>query len=160
MLGMAVVASGALSGCATKFRRYDGPPVTRIQVLKDKRRLSLLSGKRELRRYRCGLGFVPKGHKAFEGDGRTPEGRYYVDRRNPKSLYHLSIGISYPNATDRAAAEAIGKSPGGNIFVHGRGKLWKPGREDWTWGCIAVTDEEMEEVYAMVNDGTPIDIHP
>jgi hypothetical protein len=105
-------------------------------------------------------GFAPEGHKQFEGDGKTPEGEYIIDRRNPNSRFHLSIGISYPNAADRAFARSQGKSPGGDIFIHGRGKYPGSNRDDWTWGCIAVTDREMEDIYAMVRNGTPITIKP
>jgi len=101
------------------------------------------------------LGFAPTGHKEIEGDGKTPEGAYFIDRKNPNSSFYLSIGISYPNAADRAKARAMGESPGGDIFIHGTPKRFR--REpDWTWGCIAVKDREMEDIYAMVNVGTPI----
>ena len=88
------------------------------------------------------------------------EGTYVIDRRNPNSKFHLSIGISYPNQDDIAAAKALGKSPGGDIFIHGRPKKWRNGVDDWTWGCIAVTDREIEDIYAMVRNGTPITIRP
>ena len=104
------------------------------------------------------LGFTPMGHKAMEGDGRTPEGRYRIDRRNPNSRFHLSIGIDYPRPRDLARAEALGVEPGGDIFIHGTPKLNKRDK-DWTWGCIAVTDREMEDIYAMVGDGTVVDIY-
>jgi murein L,D-transpeptidase YafK len=118
-----------------------------------------------LESYDIDLGFSPEGHKQFEGDGRTPEGLYFIDRRNPNSAYHLSIGISYPNAADRAFAAAQGKSPGGDIFIHGgpqtpRDKARARQTRDWTWGCVALTDREMEEIYAMVRDGTPVWILP
>ena len=113
-----------------------------------------------LKTYPMGLGFAPVGHKQFEGDGRTPEGSYFIDRRNPNSLFHLSIGISYPNAADRAFAKAQGKSPGGDIFIHGgpRKGIDPVDKRDWTAGCIAVTDRQIEQVYAMVRNGTPVDI--
>ena len=95
-----------------------------------------------------------------EGDGRTPEGDYIIDRRNPDSKFHLSIGVSYPNPYDRAFAEALEKSPGGDIFIHGRPPEYQKGGRDWTAGCIAVTDREIEEIYAMVRNGTPIRITP
>ncbi|MDG4813669.1 L,D-transpeptidase family protein, partial [Hydrogenovibrio sp. 3SP14C1] len=90
-------------------------------------------------------------------------GRYLIDRRNPNSSYHLSIGVSYPNAEDTARALAVGMSPGSDIFIHGRGpegNALAPRMRDWTAGCIAVTDKEMEDIYAMVQDGTPILITP
>lgn len=123
--------------------------------MKGRRELFLFHHDQMLKRYRFELGFAPEGHKRFEGDGRTPEGNYLVDRRNPNSAFHLSIGISYPNENDRAYAEAQGKSPGGDIFIHGTPDRYL-GRRDWTAGCLAVTNREMEDIYAMVRDGTPI----
>ena len=108
-----------------------------------------------LKTYDFELGFAPTGHKEIEGDGRTPEGEYFIDRKNPNSSFHLSIGISYPNEVDRAKAHAQGVSPGGDIFIHGTPKLFSRDR-DWTWGCLAVKNREMEDIYAMVNVGTPI----
>lgn len=153
--------ASVLSGCASKFRSYNGPEVTRLRIYKSQRFLILDGRTRVLRTYPIGLGFAPQGHKQFEGDGRTPEGSYTIDRRNPDSLFHLSIGISYPNAADIALAEAQGKSPGGDIFIHGgprRGKDPENVR-DWTAGCISVSDRQIEHIYAMVRDGTPIDIY-
>ena len=114
-----------------------------------------------LRTYPIGLGFAPMGHKRFEGDGRTPEGSYVIDRRNPDSKFHLSVGISYPNEADMAYAAARGLDPGNDIFIHGgpRRGIDSMDLRDWTAGCIAVTDREIEEIYTMVRDGTPIDIH-
>lgn len=148
-----------LAGCASKFRTYDGPEVTRLQMFKGDRNLFLLNGAQVLQAYRIDLGFAAEGPKQFEGDGKTPEGAYTVDRRNPDSLFHLSIGISYPNEADVAFAAAQGREPGGDIFIHGGPR---PGidaiKPDWTAGCIAVSDREIEDIYAMVGDGTPIDI--
>lgn len=148
-----------LAGCASKFRTYDGPNVTRLQMFKGDRNLFLFNNTSVLKAYRIDLGFAPEGPKRFEGDGKTPEGAYTVDRRNPDSLFHLSIGISYPNEADIAFAAAQGREPGGDIFIHGGPR---PGidaiKPDWTAGCIAVSDREIEDIYAMVRDGTPIDI--
>ena len=105
------------------------------------------------------FGDAPIGHKRFEGDERTPEGIYTIDTRNPRSSYYLSLRISYPNAYDRAFANHYGRSPGGDIFIHGTPRLFF-GERDWTWGCIAVTNDEMEEIYAMVPVGTIISIYP
>lgn len=150
-----------LSGCASKFRWYNGPEVTRLRMYKAQRLLVLDGADDVLRTYPIGLGFAPEGHKQFEGDGRTPEGSYLIDRRNPDSLFHLSIGISYPNESDIAFAEAQGRSPGKDIFIHGgpRRGIDPMNVRDWTAGCIAVTDGQIEEIYAMVRNGTPIDIH-
>ena len=148
-----------LAGCASKFRTYEGPEVTRLQMFKGDRNLFLFDNTSVLKAYRIDLGFAPEGPKRFEGDGKTPEGAYTVDRRNPDSLFHLSIGISYPNEADIAFAAAQGSEPGGDIFIHGGPR---PGidaiKPDWTAGCIAVSDREIEDIYAMVRDGTPIDI--
>ncbi|WP_136443469.1 L,D-transpeptidase family protein [Pacificoceanicola onchidii] len=149
-----------LGACSSKFKTYDGPEVTHVLVSKSARRMYLLHNGEVLKAYRVGLGFAPTGDKKVRGDGRTPEGDYLIDRRNPNSQFHLSIGISYPNARDIAEAEALGKSPGGDIFIHGRPRKYRDGRRDWTAGCIAVRDREMEDIYAMVKDGTPIRITP
>ncbi|MGZ2255729.1 L,D-transpeptidase family protein [Roseobacter sp. A03A-229] len=155
---MTTAAAMALGGCAgsSKFRRYDGPEVTYVVVNKGQRRMHLLHHESLLKSYDIHLGFAPIGHKQFEGDGKTPEGVYRIDRRNPNSEFHLSLGISYPNVNDVAAAKAMGKSPGGDIFIHGQRNPFKRDKPDWTWGCIAVTNDEIEEVYAMVPDGTLI----
>lgn len=151
-----------LAGCSTsgsnKFRRYSGPPVTRVVVNKGDRKMFLEGGRRTLKVYDIELGFAPVGHKQFEGDGKTPEGDYIIDRRNPNSRFHLSLGISYPSARDVAYARAMGKDPGGEIFIHGQQNPFKKGRgeKDWTWGCISVTNRHMEDIYAMVRNGTPI----
>ncbi len=148
----------ASCGSPSKFRTYNGPEVTQIRVYKAERRMELWHNDRMLRAFRVQLG-IPNGHKHQEGDRRTPEGRYYIDRRNPNSRFHLSLGISYPNAADRERAAARGVSPGGDIFIHGRGPRFQNARGDWTDGCIAVTDRQMEDIYAMVRNGTPIDIY-
>ena len=166
MLNRRFVMMGALgtlmAACAkavpNKFKRYDGPPVTRVQVFKSQHKLQLLSGTRLLKEYDMQMGFAPTGHKQVEKDGRTPEGAYLIDRRNGNSRYHLSLGISYPDAQDIARAEAMGMRPGGDIFIHGTPKDYV-GKKDWTWGCIAVSNDEMEDMYAMVKDGTPIFIY-
>lgn len=146
-----------IGGKPSKFRDYDGPPVTSVQVHKADRKMYLLNGNRVLKIYDIALGFTPVGHKQFEGDGKTPEGAYYIDRRNPNSQYHLSVGVSYPNANDRIYALANAKLPGGDIFIHGDSN--GPKRQaDWTAGCIAVTDDEIEEIYSMIREGTVIHI--
>lgn len=133
-----------------------------LLVDKSDRTLTLYRGGVVLRRY-TGLQFGedPVGHKQFEGDERTPEGRYVIDTRNRDSAFHLSLRVSYPNASDRAFAEARGRDPGGDIFLHGQpnalpGHLRMIG--DWTDGCIALTNAEMEELWRAVPDGTPIEI--
>ena len=120
----------------------------------------LMHEERVLRKYAIDLGFAPEGHKQFEGDGKTPEGTYRIDRRNPNSDFHLSLGISYPNRKDRAFALAEGKSPGGDIFIHGQPNKRKGTGPDWTAGCISVTNKQIEEIYAMVKNGAYVTIHP
>jgi murein L,D-transpeptidase YafK len=153
---LVIMVGLSLTACAkSKFRTYNGPEVTSIQVHKADRKMYLLHNGEVLESYDIGLGFAPQGHKQFEGDGKTPEGTYFISHRNPKSRYHLSLGVSYPNDADRAYAKAAGKAPGGDIMVHG-GPPRKTNKRDWTAGCIAVTDREIEEIYAMVKPGTPI----
>ena len=155
--GTALVALGACG--SSKFKRYFGPEVTYVVVNKSNRRMYLMHHDKVLENYKIKLGFAPIGHKTFEGDGRTPEGLYLVDRRNPNSRFHLSLGISYPNELDRAKAEEMGKKPGGDIFIHGQESPRKKNRKDWTWGCISVNNKEIEQIYSMVNNGTPIAIN-
>lgn len=157
LIGLVLVG---LAGCSSKFKSYHGPEVTRVVVFKGERKMHLLHHDKALKSYDIGLGFAPVGHKNFEGDGKTPEGHYRIDRRNPNSEFHLSVGISYPNTADRTRAQAAGKSPGGDIFIHGRPGKYRDGGRDWTAGCIAVSDKEIEDIYAMVRNGTPISIYP
>jgi len=136
-----------------------------VEVFKAERRMELKRQGRVLKTYRVSLGFAPRHHKEREGDGRTPEGLYAIDRRNPRSSFHLSLHVSYPDADDRARAAARGEDPGGDIFIHGLPNGWRKlrtphGRRDWTAGCIAVTDAEIREVWARVPDGAPVRIHP
>ena len=148
-----------LAACSSKFKSYNGPEVTQIQVYKAQRVMYLLHEDKVLKTYRIGLGGVPFGAKKVEGDQKTPEGAYFITHRNPNSNYHLSIGVSYPNDADRAYAASVGQPPGGDIFIHG-GPNGRVSTNDWTVGCIAVTDREIERIYAMVNPGTPIFIFP
>lgn len=158
ILLIALLTLTTLAGCS-RFVEYDGPQVTRIIVDKTERLMFLMHGDEVLESYEVELGFAPEGHKLEEGDGRTPEGEYIIDRRNPNSQWYLSIGISYPNANDIAQARARGVSPGGEIFIHGTTRPFQ-GQTDWTAGCIAVTNREMRQIYAMVGNGTPITILP
>ena len=150
----------ALASCGnSKFRTYNGPEVTSIQIHKAARKMYLMNNDRVLKTYKVALGFVPVGHKEFEGDGKTPEGTYRINRRNPNSEFHLSLGISYPNQADRDFAAAAGKPPGGDIFIHGWSR--RPvKRADWTAGCVAVKDKEIEVIYSMVKDGTVVHVLP
>lgn len=159
ILALIVLAFG-LSACGgSKFKRYNGPEVTSVQVHKSARKMYLLHQDKVLKSYDIALGFAPVGHKEIEGDGKTPEGTYFINRRNPNSEFHLSLGISYPNAADREHAAGLNKPPGGDIFIHGWSR--RPIKQrDWTAGCIAVKDREIEMIYAMVKDGTVIHILP
>ena len=150
-------AVGALPARAAYVQKA-APRANHIVVSKSNRVLALMDGARTLKRYRIYLGFQPEGHKLTSGDGRTPEGRYHIDRRNPRSDFYLSLGVSYPNALDVARARAAGVDPGGNIFIHGGPRERVDRRKDWTAGCIAVTDREIEEIWAMVPTGIPITI--
>lgn len=156
-----VLLAIGLAGCGSKFKTYNGPEVTRVIVQKDDRKLFLMHHDKVLRTYPVELGFAPRGHKQFEGDGKTPEGYYYIDRRNPNSAFHLSLGISYPNSNDVAFASTRGKSPGGDIFIHGRPNANpRDRRKDWTEGCISLKNRHMQWVYAMVKNGTPVLLTP
>ncbi len=150
----------------------------RIVVIKSKRRLMLYSGDVLLRAYAVGLGFSPEGDKVRQGDGRTPEGEFYVCSKNDKSKYYLSLGLSYPNEEDAerglvaglisradrnrivSAVSRRGVPPwntklGGEIFIHGHGSA-----SDWTLGCVALEDEQMRELFYSVPKGTPVRIEP
>ncbi|MGB0176145.1 MAG: L,D-transpeptidase family protein [Owenweeksia sp.] len=138
-------------------------PIDRLVVKKSKRVMYVMSNDEIIKTYRIALGFNPVGHKEYEGDGKTPEGVYTINDRNPNSGYFRNLGVSYPNDEDKAHARELGKSPGGDIKIHGLkngygyiGKLHR--QRDWTWGCIAVTNEEMQELYDNVPMGTVIEI--
>lgn len=141
------------------------PLISQVLVRKSERRLYLLAGDEVVRSYRISLGDNPEGHKLHEGDERTPEGDYILDWRNPHSDFYKSIHISYPNPRDRELAEAWGLDPGSNIMIHGlpndAGELaFAYEGLDWTDGCIAVSNEAMDEIWQLVPDGTPIRILP
>jgi len=141
------------------------PQVDMVVVFKSKRRMGLYQNRDGkpvlLRSYQVDLGFEPNGDKARMGDGRTPEGTYFIDRRNENSAYHLSLGISYPNTIDVAEARSRGEDPGGDIFIHGGPtSLRSRFKRDWTAGCIAVSNVEIEQIWNMVPLGTVIVIRP
>jgi murein L,D-transpeptidase YafK len=134
-------------------------------VLKKERTLTLMRQGKVLKTYRVALGPEPVGPKQRQGDHKTPEGAYVLDRRNAQSQFYRSIHVSYPNVQDRDRARKLGVSPGGDIYVHGlpNGYAWVGSGhrlKDWTDGCIAVTNEEMDEIWRAVPDGTPIEIKP
>lgn len=143
----------------------DGTRADLVIVSKADRMLNLYRGAELLRSYEVSLGGDPIGPKRREGDGRTPEGRYVLDYRKADSSYHRALHVSYPSSEDRAAAKAEGVDPGGLVMVHGlRNGLGLIGRlhtvADWTDGCVAVTNREIEEIWRVVPDGTPIEIKP
>lgn len=139
--------------------------VDKIVIGKKQRRLMLMSKGEVLKTYKVALGGNPDGPKERHGDNKTPEGTYSIDSRNTNSLYHLSLHISYPNEKDKRRAKALGVSPGGDIMIHGikNGFSWVRDAHtevDWTKGCIAVTDEEIEEIGKIVPNGTIVEIKP
>ena len=139
--------------------------VDQVVVYKHDRKLILLSKGKEVNSYKIALGGVPVGPKTRQGDHRTPEGSYVLDSRNPSSHYYRAFHISYPNAKDIAAAKKLGVSTGGDIMLHGLGKEygWVGNAHtlhDWTDGCVAVTNEEIDELWKLIRVGTPIEIKP
>jgi len=136
-----------------------------ILILKKDHVLELLAGGKVMRTYKVALGTGGLAPKEREGDGRTPEGRYIIDSRTAESHYHKALHISYPNAEDRKRAAKLGVAPGGAIMIHGlpngKGYIGAAHRLfDWTLGCIAVTDEEIDEIWDLVPIGTPVEIRP
>jgi murein L,D-transpeptidase YafK len=136
-----------------------------VVVLKKERRLELLSRGKLIKTYKVALGSDPIGPKTRQGDHKTPEGSYILDSRNPHSKFYKSLHISYPSARERAQANQGGFSPGGDVYVHGLPNGYRyigaaHLLRDWTDGCIAVTDEEMDEIWKAVPDGTQIEIRP
>jgi murein L,D-transpeptidase YafK len=143
----------------------DFPVADFVVVEKGARKLHLLQNGEIFRTFRIALGIVPAGDKEKEGDFKTPEGRYLLDRRNPNSDFFLSIHISYPNAKDRREAAVAGVEPGGSIMIHGQPNA--PTRseayyrtQDWTNGCVAVSNSDMIDIWLMTAKNTPIEIRP
>lgn len=140
-------------------------PADLIVIDKSDRQMRLYADGEEIARYRVALGFAPEGDKGRQGDGKTPEGRYAISWKNPRSQFHLSLKLSYPDAADRAGAKRRGVDPGGDIFIHGTpGTTGLPAalisRRDWTLGCIAVSNGEIEEIWRLVEVGTAVEIRP
>ncbi|MFL6313390.1 MAG: murein L,D-transpeptidase family protein [Terriglobales bacterium] len=137
----------------------------KIVILKSTRSMTLFSGGKVLKTYKVALGSAPVGPKRVEGDHKTPEGDYVIDAKNPQSQFHLSLHISYPSAADRERARSVGQSPGGAIMIHGLAKPFAylgplHRQTDWTDGCIAVTNTEIEEIWKLVPVGTRVEIRP
>jgi murein L,D-transpeptidase YafK len=138
---------------------------TRYWSKKPRGRLTPFSAGRRLKEYRVALGFSPVGPKQHEGDGRTPEGKYTIDFHKSDSAFHRALHISYPSGADTARAAEAGVAPGGDIMIQGLPNGFSPlgsahRIRDWTAGCIAVTDSEIDEIWILVEDGTPIEIRP
>jgi len=166
---VAIVATVALSLFMPKNIPLPDQSVKVDQILVEKslRRLTVYTGKEIIAVYPIGLGFEPVGHKYQEGDGRTPEGKYRINHKNPHSSYYLSLKISYPDRQDEQNARLNGVHPGGDIMIHGYpnfvpsfiGDFVLKGR-DWTKGCIAVSNAEMENLWRWIKIGTPVEIRP
>ncbi|WP_028579553.1 L,D-transpeptidase family protein [Desulfogranum japonicum] len=156
---------GELDNLRQKIFTYSTIPIDKILIEKHKRRLTLLSQGVAIKTYEVALGKNPVGPKEQQGDGKTPEGLYFIESRNRLSKYHLSLRLSYPNQKDTMRSQSLGVSPGGDIMIHGL-KNGHPdigtfhATLDWTDGCIAVTNEEIEEIAQIVPDGTPVEIQP
>ena len=137
--------------------------IDRILIEKGARRLTVYQDGKRVREYRIALGFTPEGDKVRQGDGKTPEGIYKIDRRNDRSKFHLSLGINYPQPEDRARAKKGGYSPGGDIFIHGQPNQIADGyrvKGDWTEGCVAIDNHQIEELFAATPMGTEVEIRP
>jgi murein L,D-transpeptidase YafK len=167
MAGMRVLATAVVLFASWSFltAQRTGTGVNHIVVYKQQRKLVLLSGGKELRSYKIALGCQPIGPKIRQGDHRTPEGSYVLDSRNPNSQFYKAFHISYPDSKDIAAARKAGVNPGGDIMLHGLPNHYAwVGKahvlHDWTDGCIAVTNEEMDEIWKLVRVRTPIEIKP
>jgi murein L,D-transpeptidase YafK len=166
LLLLCLAAAGVAGYAYLNLNPLPGVAVAdRVLVEKSRRRLTLLRDGKTLKTYSVALGGAPSGAKEFEGDQRTPEGIYTIDFHKPDSDFHLALHISYPQLPDVERAAAEGRSAGSDIMIHGlpNGRSWIGRfhrRRDWTAGCIAVTDFEIEEIYRAVPDGTPVEIQP
>ncbi len=161
LLGLAV--SQVTTGSAIAHRAAEA--VDRILIVKQERRLYLIRGEEVVGSFRIALGWQPRGPKRYEGDGRTPEGRYFIDEFLPDSEFYRAMKISYPGPEDIARARALGLDPGGRIMIHGLDPGLAGWEKDhwlfnWTNGCIAVTNEEMDILWRSVRLGTPVEIRP
>lgn len=161
----AILASAMIYG--QLFVPREPPPLTgaidRIVVEKSTRRMILYRDDMALRVYRIALGFAPEGDKEREGDGKTPEGIFRIDRKNPESKFYLSLGLDYPHEEDLVRASTGGYSAGGDIFIHGQpkgvsGEQWI--NYDWTAGCIAVSNAIMDELWPVIEVGTVVEVRP
>ena len=152
-------------GAPATMHATEFPVADLVLIEKAARKLHLVKGGEIIKTFKIALGMVPVGDKEFEGDFKTPEGRYVLDMRNPDSDYFLAIRISYPNSADRREAREKGVDPGGAIMIHGQPNV--PTRsemyyrtQDWTNGCIAVSNSDMIDIWLMTGENTPIEIRP
>ena len=162
---LAALVAITLAGCAGEPQKLT--KVDQVVVKKSERKMQLVQNGEVLREYRIALGDQPRGHKFQQGDEKTPEGNYVLDWRNPGSRFHKSIHVSYPSTRDIRFASFLGADPGGMIMIHGQPNYIRSAkiraeyeRRDWTDGCIAVQNHEMDEIWRTVRDGTPIKILP
>lgn len=161
------VASVPNKEVTANHRSHHRPFVDKVVVKKSERRLYLMKNGKPFRTYKVSLGFRPEGHKEYQGDGRTPEGRYFIDWRNSGSRFWKALHISYPSYSDRTKAMRRGVDPGGMIMIHGQprpsqyAELQEAARkEDWTHGCVAVSNLAVDEIWEYTLDGTPVEILP
>jgi murein L,D-transpeptidase YafK len=159
------VALWALAGAQTTQQQPAPQKTDSILILKKDHVMELLAGGKVIRSYKVALGRGGLAPKERQGDGRTPEGHYIIDAKYTATHYHKALHVSYPNAEDRARAAKLRVSPGGSILIHGlpEGEGWIGAAHrpyDWTLGCVAVTDEEIDEVFKLVPVGTPVEIRP
>jgi murein L,D-transpeptidase YafK len=164
-MALLVVGLGILAFPQSGKKLDKSVKIDKIIVEKSKRKMYVYSKGELLKTYKISLGRNSIGDKEYEGDKRTPEGEYFICDKNPKSAFHKNIGISYPNQQDIEEAEKVDKNPGGQIKIHGiKNELSWIGRFhriiDWTSGCIAVTDKEIDELYEAIPIGIPIEIKP
>jgi murein L,D-transpeptidase YafK len=168
LIALVVAAASSVAACEGTSRLEPAPGeklADRVVVVKSARTLTLYSNGQILKTYKVALGGVPIGPKQFQGDHKTPEGQYILDLKNAHSQFHLSLHVSYPNAADRLRAQKAGRDPGGAIMIHvvPKGFEWlgsQQSKVDWTEGCIAVSNPEIEEIWRLVPHGTPIEIKP
>ena len=164
LLALICLSFATLSWAST-VETIGGKTVEKVLVLKSAHQLQLINDGKPLKTYRISLGKNPKGHKLIEGDRRTPEGLYWIDWRKTSDRFNLAMHISYPNISDAARARREGVRPGGMIMIHGQNPKsslspQQAQQYNWTDGCIAITNAEMDEVWKVVDEGTPIEIWP
>lgn len=167
VLALVLMIGGPLQAASDKVMLLTPFKADRVIVLKGERRLVLMLGDRVMKVYRVALGRYPEGHKTRQGDAKTPEGSYTIDYRldSDRSNFYRALHISYPNNRDLARAAQLGVNPGGQIMIHGLPTNWSAKdvghpKLDWTQGCIALTNREMDEIWDLVSDGTRIEIYP